>query len=42
MGTHWLWHVFGASTTWALSIYVYHIEGMKLRNQPTEQVETRS
>lgn len=31
MGTHWLWHVFGALTTGSLSIYIYHIEGVNLR-----------
>jgi hypothetical protein len=31
MGTHWLWHTFGALTTLALSIYVYRIEGVTLR-----------
>jgi hypothetical protein len=31
MGTHWLWHTFGAATTAALSEYVYRIEGMKLK-----------
>jgi len=31
MGTHWLWHVFGALTTAALSVYVYRIEGIPLR-----------
>ncbi len=30
MGTHWLWHTFGAVTTAALSEYVYRIEGIKL------------
>lgn len=29
MGTHWLWHLFGALTTCAVSYYVYRIEGMK-------------
>jgi hypothetical protein len=31
MGTHWLWHTFGAATTAALSEYVYRIEGLSLR-----------
>lgn len=31
MGTHWLWHVFGALTTASLSMYVYRIEGFSLR-----------
>jgi hypothetical protein len=35
MGTHWLWHTFGALTTAALSAYVYYIEGVPLRRQPT-------
>jgi hypothetical protein len=33
MGTHWLWHTFGAVTTAALSIYVYQIEGLNLRKR---------
>jgi hypothetical protein len=28
MGTHWLWHTFGAAATVALSEYVYKLEGM--------------
>jgi hypothetical protein len=36
MGTHWLWHTFGATTTGALSIYVYRIEGMPLRSSPAK------
>lgn len=31
MGTHWLWHSFGAVTTAALSEYVYRIEGLTLK-----------
>src|SRR5262245_53265209 len=31
MGTHWLWHTFGAITTAALTEYVYRIEGANLR-----------
>jgi hypothetical protein len=31
MGTHWLWHTFGALTTFALAEYVYLIEGVNLR-----------
>jgi hypothetical protein len=27
MGTHWLWHIFGAATTWTLGEYVYRREG---------------
>src|SRR5262249_17678621 len=34
MGTHWLWHTFGAITTAALTEYVYRIEGMNLRRSP--------
>lgn len=31
MGTHWLWHTFGALTTAALSEYMYLIEGVSLK-----------
>jgi hypothetical protein len=31
MGSHWLWHTFGAATTTALTEYVYLIEGVNLR-----------
>jgi len=31
MGSHWLWHTFGAVTTAALTEYVYLIEGVNLR-----------
>jgi hypothetical protein len=31
MGTHWLWHTFGALTTAALTEYVFLIEGVNLR-----------
>lgn len=31
MGTHWLWHTFGALTTSALSVYIYRIERMPLK-----------
>lgn len=31
MGTHWLWHTFGAATTFALAEYVYKIEGVNLK-----------
>jgi len=31
MGTHWLWHTFGAATTFALAEYVYLIEGVNLK-----------
>jgi len=34
MGTHWLWHTFGALTTAALSEYVYRIEGVSLKKPP--------
>lgn len=33
MGTHWLWHTFGAATTLALSEYVYRLEGVSLRKR---------
>jgi len=33
MGTHWLWHTFGALTTLTISIYVYHIEAVPLRKR---------
>jgi hypothetical protein len=32
MGTHWLWHTFGAVTTAALTEYVFRIEGVNLRS----------
>ena len=35
MGTHWLWHTFGAITTAALTEYVYRLEGVSLRQAPT-------
>jgi hypothetical protein len=35
MGTHWLWHTFGAITTAALTEYVYRIEGIRLRRSST-------
>jgi hypothetical protein len=31
MGTHWLWHTFGAVTTFALAEYVFLIERVNLR-----------
>jgi hypothetical protein len=34
MGTHWLWHTFGAATTFTLAEYVYLIEGVNLRKGP--------
>ncbi len=34
MGTHWLWHTFGAITTWALIEYFYRIEGERLEPSP--------
>jgi len=37
MGTHWLWHTFGAVTTAALTEYVYLIEGVNLR-KPSPKV----
>ena len=34
MGTHWLWHTFGAATTFALAEYVWLIEGVILKRGP--------
>jgi hypothetical protein len=31
MGTHWLWHTFGAGATAALAEYVYHLEAEPVR-----------
>jgi hypothetical protein len=31
MGTHWLWHAFGALTTLALSVYVYRLERVEIQ-----------
>jgi hypothetical protein len=31
MGTHWLWHVFGALTTASLSVYIFLIESTPLK-----------
>jgi hypothetical protein len=28
MGTHWLWHIFGAAAVAAVMIYAYQLEGM--------------
>jgi hypothetical protein len=39
MGTHWLWHVFGALTTFALTEYFYLIEGEGMTS-PTEPPES--
>jgi hypothetical protein len=42
MGTHWLWHVFGALTTLSLSVYVYQIEGVELgRRSPALDQEVK-
>jgi len=41
MGTHWLWHTFGAITTAALSEYVYRLEGVRLR-QTTSREASKS
>jgi hypothetical protein len=41
MGTHWLWHTFGAITTAALTEYVFLIEGISLR-RPVPTVSTPS
>lgn len=36
MGTHWLWHTYGALTTWFLVEYFYRIEGKPLEaDQPS-------
>jgi hypothetical protein len=34
MGTHWLWHTFGAATTAALCQYAFLIHGLNLRHSP--------
>ena len=34
MGTHWLWHTFGALTTMTLAEYLYRIEGRVLNPLP--------
>ena len=39
MGTHWLWHTFGAATTAAVIMYVYRIEGVPLRKLAGERSE---
>jgi hypothetical protein len=39
MGTHWLWHTFGAITTAALTEYVYRIEGVSLRKRENSSQE---
>ena len=41
MGTHWLWHTFGAITTAALCEYVYRVEGISLRKAPPSQDNPR-
>ena len=33
MGTHWLWHTFGALTTWCLSEYLYRVARVELRER---------
>jgi hypothetical protein len=30
MGTHWLWHIFGAITTHTLTFYFYKVEGLSV------------
>jgi hypothetical protein len=42
MGTHWLWHTFGAITTASVIMYVYRIEALSLRKNstPTATAET--
>jgi hypothetical protein len=42
MGTHWLWHTFGAATTLALSEYVYRLERISLRTGETPPREAAS
>jgi hypothetical protein len=42
MGTHWLWHTFGAVTTLALSEYVYRLEGVSLRTPTPPPAATSS
>lgn len=34
MGSHWLWHLFGALTTWLLTEYLYRIARTDLRASP--------
>lgn len=34
MGTHWLWHVFGAITTWGLTEYFYRLESKPGKLKP--------
>lgn len=36
MGSHWLWHTFGAVSTAAVVQYFYKIEGEKAGEKPTE------
>ena len=33
MGTHWLWHTFGAITTFAIAQYFYRLEGERAEEQ---------
>lgn len=40
MGTHWLWHTFGAITTFALSEYVYRLTRDKVLARTTDEPET--
>lgn len=41
MGTHWLWHIFGALTTYALTEYFYRLEtDYKLRRSSTAEVKS--
>ncbi len=35
MGTHWLWHTFGALATYCISEYLYLIEGRSLSLEPS-------
>jgi hypothetical protein len=36
MGSHWLWHLFGAGATGALAEYVYRVEAQAMAVQPAE------
>lgn len=43
MGTHWLWHTYGAVTTLLMIEYFYRLEGERLEpNRPTEIVRTET
>lgn len=38
MGTHWLWHGFGALTTWCVTEYLYHIAMIDLKSSRRENI----